>query len=92
MTTVNRRGKLAVQSLEIVELEVSEENREALMEDPERFFRSHLEPDAKVNGICIDPRNLGSPKALASGSVTLIHVCGGPFHSYYFWPQMEQSQ
>ncbi|MFE5208728.1 hypothetical protein [Streptomyces sp. NPDC056600] len=86
MTAVTRKGKHTGQVLEIFQVEVREEDREALTADPAGFLRSRLEPEYKVNGICVDARNLGSPEVVAAGFVQLVHVSGGPFDSYYFWP------
>ncbi|OEJ56851.1 hypothetical protein BGM19_01175 [Streptomyces agglomeratus] len=85
MTMVTRKSEVASQSLEVFEMEVGEEDWYALREDPETFFRSRLEPEHKVNRICVDTRMLRSPEAAAGrGFITLVHVSGGPFDSYYF--------
>ncbi|WP_406862761.1 hypothetical protein ABZO31_20970 [Streptomyces sp. HUAS MG47] len=91
MPKVTRKTELTSQTLEVFDIEVREEDRTALTDDPEKFFRSRLEPDYKVNGICVDARNLASlDAALVAGFVTLVHVSGGDFDSYYFWPQKQQ--
>ncbi|MDH6546079.1 hypothetical protein M2164_000376 [Streptomyces sp. SAI-208] len=91
MTMATRKSEITSQSLEVFEVKVGEEDWDALREDPETFFRSRLEPDYKVNGICIDAKNLRSLEtAVSGGFATLVHVSGGPFDSYYFWPQHQQ--
>ncbi|WP_418960589.1 hypothetical protein [Streptomyces tritici] len=90
MSTVTKKSEITSQTLELFDVAVGEEDWDALREDPERFFRSRLEPDHKVNGICVDARALASPQLIAGGFVTLVHVSGGPFDSYYFVPQREE--
>ncbi|QFQ95748.1 hypothetical protein F9278_05695 [Streptomyces phaeolivaceus] len=79
------------QTLEVFEIEFDEGDWEAMSPDPERFFRELLEPDYKVNGICIDTRNAGRlarDELVATSFVRLVHISGGPFDSYYVWPEL----
>jgi hypothetical protein len=89
MATV-RRYDGEPQTLEAFEIDLDEGDWEALRSAPERFFRELLEPEYKVNGICVDTRNLGRlarGELAAASFVRLVHISGGPFDSYYVWPE-----
>lgn len=90
MATV-RKSDGEPQTLEVFEIELEEGDWEAMSPDPERFFRELLEPEYKVNGICVDTRNATSlPGELSASSfVRLVHISGGPFDSYYVWPELQ---
>ncbi|MDX3136627.1 hypothetical protein PV367_44110 [Streptomyces europaeiscabiei] len=91
MATV-RKNDGEPQTLEVFEIELDEGDWEAMSPDPERFFRELLEPEYKVNGICLDTRNayrLSRGELPATSFVRLVHISGGPFDSYYVWPELQ---
>ncbi|WP_216588431.1 hypothetical protein [Streptomyces brasiliscabiei] len=90
MATV-RKHDAEPQSLEVFQIELDEGDWEAMRPDPERFFRGLLEPEYKVNGICIDTRSAGRlarGELVATSFVNLVHISGGAFDSYYVWPEL----
>src|SRR5262245_55370993 len=83
-----RKNNAEAQTLEIFEIELEDGDLEAMRPDPEQFFRELLEPDYKVNGICIDARHvsrLHRGESLETSFVTLVHISGGVWDSYYVW-------
>ncbi|MFH8572156.1 hypothetical protein [Streptomyces sp. NPDC017993] len=89
MAKAIRKSEAQSYPLETFEIELDEGDWETLSADPEKFIRERLEPEFKVNGVCIDTRVLDhlSNDDDQVAFVRLVHISGGPLESYYVFPQ-----